>query len=173
MRERKKESTDPDPDPSHYHVTNTSVHSPVPSYQTHCSGLPCVRSEKDSLPSVLSFVGYAYCLDETIHTFTYSSHISMKNCRIPSSFLPSCSSTIFVSDICLCHCPFLCRKFTALTSRGHKRRYCPLVKFVYRLEIPLEIIYRAVLAQICIFTHIKFCFRISSSITSRLAYAII
>jgi len=101
MRERKKESTDPDPDPSHYYVTNTSVHLPVPSYQTHCSGLPCVRFEKDSLPSVLSFVGYANCLNETIHTFTYSSHISMKNCRIPSSFLPSCSSTIFVSDISL------------------------------------------------------------------------
>jgi hypothetical protein len=109
---------------------------------------------------------------ETIHTFTYSSHISMKNCRIPSSFLPSCNNTIFVSDI-PCHCPCLCRKFTALTSRCHKRRYCPLVKFVYRLEIPLEIIYTVVLAQICIFTHIKFCFRISSSVTSRLAYAII
>lgn len=32
-----------------------------------------------------------------LHTFTYNSHTSIKNCRIPSSFFPSCSSTNFIS----------------------------------------------------------------------------
>jgi hypothetical protein len=33
------------------------------------------------------------------HTFTYSSQVSSRNSRIPSSFLPSCSSTNFMSRV--------------------------------------------------------------------------
>jgi len=58
-----------------------------------------------------------------------------------------------------------------LTARRHKRRHCPFIELVYRLQIPAcTVIYFLIYRTS---TYIRFCLCISSSTTSRLAFAII
>lgn len=60
-----------------------------------------------------------------------------------------------------------------LTSWCDKCRYRPFVEFVYRLEIPVKVPLLTGPSYTTINTHIVFSLRITSSITSRLALAII
>jgi hypothetical protein len=122
------------------------------------------------------------CLARTAHitllTFAYSSQTSIKNALIPSSFLPSWSSTNFMS--CRDHhhhhqsvtIAILSR--ISLTSRRDKGRYRPLIELVHGSQIPNQKNYNCYgVVFVFVSTHIPLSRRTTSSITSRLALAII
>ena len=107
--------------------------------------------------------------DEKNLTFTYNSQTSIKNDLIPSSFFPSCNSTNFISIVN----QYIYKETkVTFTSWCNKSRHRPLIELVYGLEIPVE---GLIITAIAInnITHIVFSLRITSSITSRLALAII
>ena len=103
-------------------------------------------------------------------TFTYSSQTSVKNCRIPSSFFPSCRSTNFMSahpsesSIVTMYTAFL-------TAWSDECRNSPFIEFIHRFQVPAPS--STQLTSFHITTYIVFSFLITSSIISRLAFAII
>ena len=84
-------------DPSH--PTGTFAHSPGPGCQTPRSGSPCAPCGTGSPSSVPahSFISAYDARAGGLHTFTYNSHTSIKNARIPSSFFASCNRMNLVS----------------------------------------------------------------------------
>lgn len=80
----------------HITITDTSSHSPVPVHQTRCSVSPLAPCKTDSIVS--EHISTHHPMYHHHHlTLINNSHTSIKNPRIPSSFLPSCSSTNFTS----------------------------------------------------------------------------
>lgn len=117
-------------------------------------------------------------------TFTYSSQTSVKNALIPSSLRDSCSSTNFISTTTDPVNHLMLHRGHDLqntrTCRRHKRGDRPLVELVYRFQVPVRttgwrsgVHMKAVSVEHKEGTNITLSFRMTSSIASRLAFAII
>jgi hypothetical protein len=155
-------------------ILSIFLHSVARVYQKHCSWSGYVPYGKDStLPTKAQLLSYIVL--EGKLTFTYNSQTSMKNDLIPSSFFPSCNNTNFISGRINQYAHIIKTiKPIFRTSRRNKRRHRPFIKLIYRLEIPIKSsTFKRCYSAIQQCTHIVFSLRITSSITSRLALAII
>jgi hypothetical protein len=131
-----------------------------------------VLSETDSTWSDQSkHIKFCSVTFTRVRTLTYSSQTSTKNDLIPSSFLLSCSNTNLVSVKRITQL-FMTKHTEKLTSRCNKRRHYPFVEFINAFQIPGQPVVNVAPNLHCS-TDMTFSLRITSSITSRLALAII